>query len=208
MPFCKNCGSSVEGQFCQRCGTPVAAPPAGGYAPPPPGPAYQQPSAPPPPAGPAYQQPAASPPPGAYQAPGAPPPPPPYYQQPGAYPPPATADGGLTENVAAALCYFLGLITGILFLVLEPYSRSKTIRFHAFQSIFLNVAMIVVMIALTIVFSILRAILPFGMWFLFSLIDLVIWLGFMVLWLFLMFKAYQNQKLVIPIIGQLAEKQA
>jgi len=114
----------------------------------------------------------------------------------------------LTENVAAALCYFLGLITGILFLVLEPYSRSKTIRFHAFQSIFLNVAMIVVMIVLTIVFSILRAILPFGMWFLFSLIDLVIWLGFMVLWLFLMFKAYQNQKLVIPIIGQLAEKQA
>jgi uncharacterized membrane protein len=114
----------------------------------------------------------------------------------------------LTENVAAALCYFLGLITGILFLVLEPYSRSKTIRFHAFQSIFLNIVLIVVMIALGIFFAILRAMLPFGMWYLFSLIHLVIWLGFLALWLFLMFKAYQNQRLVIPIIGQLAEKQA
>ena len=41
---------------------------------------------------------------------------------------------GLTDNVAAALCYALGLITGILFLVLAPYNQNRTIRFHAFQS--------------------------------------------------------------------------
>ncbi len=46
---------------------------------------------------------------------------------------------GLQENVAAALCYALGFITGILFLVLEPYNKNRNIRFHAFQSIFLSV---------------------------------------------------------------------
>jgi uncharacterized membrane protein len=168
----------------------MAAPPAGGFAPPPPGPAYQQPSAPPPGA---YQQPSA-PPPGAYQQPGA--------------PPPAAADAGLTENVAAALCYFVGLITGILFLVLEPYNRNKNIRFHAFQSIFLNIVLIVVEIVLSIVYRIMLAVLPFSMWFLVGLIGTVVWLAFLVLWILLMVKAYQNQRLVIPIIGALAEKQA
>src|SRR5690349_20275840 len=63
---------------------------------------------------------------------------------------PASA-AGLPDNTAAALCYVLGLITGIIFLVLEPYSRNKLIRFHAFQSIFLNVALFIVWWALSIV---------------------------------------------------------
>ena len=46
----------------------------------------------------------------------------------------------MTDNVASALCYLLGLITGIIFLVLTPYNRNPVVRFHAFQSIFLNVA--------------------------------------------------------------------
>src|SRR5438552_9990723 len=58
--------------------------------------------------------------------------------------PATTQAAGLTDNVASALCYALGFITGILFLVLEPYSRNRKIRFHAFQSIFLNVACIVI----------------------------------------------------------------
>ena len=199
MSFCKNCGTQVQGQFCPSCGTPAAAPAQGG-APPPPPPAYQQ-AAPPPPA---YQQ---APP--AYQQ--APPPPPGYQQAPPAYqqaPPPAAAGSGLTDNVASALCYLFGAITGIVFLVLEPYNKNKTIRFHAFQSIFLNVVWIVVWIALSIFFSIVFHVLPYSMWFLISLINWVIMLGIFILWVLLMVKAYQNQKLVLPIIGQLAEKQA
>ncbi len=47
MPFCKNCGSQVDGQFCAKCGTPVAPPAAGSYtAPPPAGQGYVQPAAP------------------------------------------------------------------------------------------------------------------------------------------------------------------
>jgi uncharacterized membrane protein len=44
MPFCKSCGSPVEGQFCGKCGTPLSAPSAGGSTPqPPPGPQYSAP---------------------------------------------------------------------------------------------------------------------------------------------------------------------
>src|SRR4051812_948564 len=48
--------------------------------------------------------------------------------------PSGTAASGLTDNVASALCY---LLVGIVFLLIEPYSRNKTIRFHAFQALFL-----------------------------------------------------------------------
>src|SRR6476646_8688292 len=59
---------------------------------------------------------------------------------------PATpaAPAAIDENVAAALCYLVGVLTGILFLVLEPYNRNPTIRFHAFQSIFAWIAAMVI----------------------------------------------------------------
>src|SRR5208282_2003122 len=97
---------------------------------------------------------------------------------------------GLPENTAAALCYLLGLITGILFLVLEPYSKNKLIRFHAFQSIFLHVAVIIVWVAF-------RTVLPWTMWYLVSLIDL----AFFVLWIFMLVQTYQGKKIVLPVIG-------
>jgi uncharacterized membrane protein len=104
---------------------------------------------------------------------------------------------GLPENTAAALCYLLGFVTGIIFLVLEPYNKNKLIRFHAFQSIFLNVAVIVIVIALDII-------LPWQamgvMW--------LVRLAFFILFLFMMLQAYQGKKVVLPVIGDLAAKQA
>ena len=118
-------------------------------------------------------------------------------------PPPAAAQPGLDRNMASALCYLLGLITGIVFLVLEPYNRDKTIRFHAFQSIFLNLAIFVCAFALTIV-----AYMPFlGLLFTFVL-GFLLPLACIALWIILMFKAYNGERLVLPIIGPLAEKQA
>jgi len=110
---------------------------------------------------------------------------------------PAVSAPGLPENTAAALCYLLGLVTGIIFLVLEPYNKNKLIRFHAFQSIFLHVAVIIVWVAL-------RTVLPWGMWYLMSLIDL----AFFVLWIYLLVQTYQGKKVVLPVIGDLAAKQA
>jgi uncharacterized membrane protein len=122
-----------------------------------------------------------------------------------AAPPPAQAtamatQAGLTDNVASALCYAVGLVTGILFLVLAPYNQNRKIRFHAFQSIFLHAAAIVVWIGMLLASAISGGLLLFVM--------PIIWLGFFVLWLVLIIKAYQDQKLVLPIIGPLAEKQA
>jgi len=179
MPFCKNCGSPVEGPFCAKCGTPQAA------APPPAGAAYTPPPPQPPPAQP-YTQPG-------YAAPAQ----------------PAPAAAGMSDNVAGLLCYLVGIITGILFLVLDPYNKSKFVRFHAFQSIFLFVAWIAFWIVLAVFSAILHLVL--GFWTAVSLMGLlhtVVGLGFFILWILLMIKAYQGQKFMLPIIGALADKQA
>src|SRR5579884_3283841 len=121
-------------------------------------------------------------------------------------PPPATPvqAGGLSDNMAAALCYLLTIVTGVLFLVLEPYNKNKLIRFHAFQAIFLGVAWFVAVILL----GILTAPLAFlGFYLVWSLSRLV-YLAFLVLLVVLMYKAYNNEKWVLPVIGPLAEKQA
>ena len=123
------------------------------------------------------------------------------------YAPASTASAGIEENVAAALCYLLTVLTGVLFLVIEPYSRNRVIRFHAFQSIFVWLAAVVVGIVLSVVSYVFVSI-PFIGW----LIYIVLWtafsLGILVLWLFLMYKAYNRERFVVPVVGQWAEKQA
>jgi uncharacterized membrane protein len=156
MAFCPNCGASVEGRFCAKCGTAV-----GTGAP------------------------------GTGSGPGAG----------SSQPPPAAAAGGLTDNAASALSYVLGLVTGILFLVLTPYNQNRNIRFHAFQSIFLNVAWIVVWFVFSFITGMFLQLLGL------VLIPLV-GLGFFILWLVLIIKTYQGQKVVLPVIGPLAEQQA
>lgn len=130
---------------------------------------------------------------------------------PGGFPQPAAApSSGLQQNVAAALCYLLGVVTGIIFLVLEPYNKDRLIRFHAFQAIFFWVSVVVLSIGLSIVFLILGFIPVVGA--IIGLIGILVWmvmcLGIFGLWIYLMYKAYNNQRVVLPIIGPLAEKQA
>jgi uncharacterized membrane protein len=116
------------------------------------------------------------------------------------------AFGELQENVAAALCYLLGILTGVLFLVLEPYSRNRTIRFHAFQSIFAWIAVAVVSIVISIVAGV-WALIPYAGWAITSLLWSCFGLAVFVLWLLLMYRAYNRERWVLPVIGPLAEKQ-
>ncbi len=109
--------------------------------------------------------------------------------------------------MACALCYLLGLLTGVLFLVLAPYNQNRLIRFHAFQSIFLHLAMIAVMIGVVLVTGILHLIPFVGVMISFVLYP-IIGLGSFVLWLLLMYKAYNGERWVLPVVGPLAEKQA
>ncbi len=139
--------------------------------------------------------------------------PPPGAYPPGSYPPgsqplpPASPSVGMTDNLAGALCYLFGFITGILFLVLAPYNQNRDVRFHAFQSIFLNIAWVILWIVVGIITAVFRLI-PFLGFFVSSLLYFVLGIGGLVIWLYMMFKTYQNQKVVLPVIGPLAEKQA
>lgn len=150
MPFCANCGASVQGRFCATCGAPVEA----GL--------------------------------------------PPLPNQP---PPPLPGAAGLTENAAAACCYVLGVLTGVLFLVMAPYNKSRIVRFHAFQSIFLTVAWVAFWTVVNML------IMSVGLYSLYSLSRLI-GLAFFLLWVYLMYNAYQGKKIVLPVIGPLAEQQA
>ncbi|SPF43986.1 conserved membrane hypothetical protein [Candidatus Sulfopaludibacter sp. SbA4] len=120
---------------------------------------------------------------------------------------PMVASGAMADNVASALCYLLGFITGIIFLVIAPYNQNKTVRFHAFQSIFANVALIAIEIALSIVFSIMYHLVSF-LALLGAVFFPVLGLGCFLLWLYLMFSAYQGKMVVLPIIGPFAQQQA
>ena len=119
--------------------------------------------------------------------------------------PPAAQSGGLADNVAAALCYALTFITGVLFLVLEPYNKNRAIRFHAFQAIFVGLVMLVGRIVLGILFS---ALLSLSGFFLIGTISLLYSLACLCLWLYLLISAYQGKKVVLPVIGPMAEQQA
>ena len=96
----------------------------------------------------------------------------------------------LGENIRGALCYVFGFVSGIFFLLTEK--ENKFVRFHAMQS--------------TMVFGavFLISCIPVLGW---ALSVLLVPLS-LILWLFLMYKAYQGEKFKLPVIGDLAEKQA
>jgi uncharacterized membrane protein len=113
---------------------------------------------------------------------------------------PATA-GGMTDNVVGMLCY-ITIIPAIIFLVMEPYNKSRFVRFHAFQMIFFSVALIAIWIALTII-----GFVP-GLIFITFPLHMIIWLGSFIIWIILLIKANQGLMFKLPVIGDLAEKQA
>jgi len=117
-------------------------------------------------------------------------------------------NSGLQANTAGALAYLAGIVTGILFLVIDPYKTDRFVRFHSFQSIFFNVAWIALWIAWAIVGLVLGAVTK-GLFFLLQVpIDLLLMVGGFALWAFLMYSAYQGKMTKLPVIGALAAKQA
>jgi len=111
------------------------------------------------------------------------------------------AGAGLADNVAGALAY-VTIIPAIVFLVLEPFNRKRFVRFHAFQCLFFAFAWTVLWIGLTFIGHI-----PFLGWATVLIWPLISLAGF-VIWLILVLKAYQGQIFKLPVIGDMAEKQA
>jgi uncharacterized membrane protein len=117
------------------------------------------------------------------------------------------AKAAMASNAAAALSYLLGFVTGIVFLVVEPYKRDKFVRFHAFQSILYSIAVVVFEIAWSK--TVLAGMFSLGdFWKIVSTVSSLIWLGLVAFWIFLMYKAYNNDACKIPVIGEWAYRQA
>ena len=100
---------------------------------------------------------------------------------------------GLEPNVAGLLCYVVGWVTGIIFLILEK--ENQFVRFHAVQSIVVFGAYTVAAIVLSFI--------PIIGW----VIGWLLGIGALILWIILMLKAYQGQKYKLPWAGNFAEKQ-
>ena len=117
--------------------------------------------------------------------------------------PPPAGSAPMASNVAGLLCYLFGFITGIIFLVMEPYKNDKFVRFHALQSILFSIFCIIISWgASALLFGMMFA---GGFGFAFTLLR-VIQLAVFVAFLFLMYKAYNNEQFKLPIIGDIAAK--
>jgi uncharacterized membrane protein len=99
------------------------------------------------------------------------------------------AETGLKKTTAGALAYVLGPVTGIIFLIIE---KDPFVRFHAMQSTVVFVALFVLqwVLGITII--------------LFPLSALIGIVSF-VLWLILIYKAWQGQEWEVPVLGKIAK---
>jgi uncharacterized membrane protein len=121
--------------------------------------------------------------------------------------PPAASQSstGLDPKLAGLLCYILGIITGLIFFLIEK--SNDVVRFHAAQSILFSGSMIVLWIIITILqFVILSISLSLGS--IFSLLTMLLGLAVFVLWVVLLIKGYSGQKWKLPVIGDIAERMA
>jgi uncharacterized membrane protein len=100
---------------------------------------------------------------------------------------------GLQPNVAGLLCYLVGFVTGIVFLIIEK--ENKFVRFHAMQSVILFGFLFVLQIVLSFI--------PFIGWILMPIVGI----AGLILWILLMFKAYNGETYKLPVVGDMAEKQ-
>jgi uncharacterized membrane protein len=118
---------------------------------------------------------------------------------PEAVPPPPVESSTLKmdPNLAGALCYLFGCLSGILFFLLE--TENKRIRFHALQSVLLFTTLVF----LTIGSLILSIFTDFEG---FRLLNGLIGLAQFVLWLFLVIRTYQGHTIRIPGIADFAQK--
>ncbi len=97
------------------------------------------------------------------------------------------------ENLMGAVSYLLGFVTGIIMLLVEKQSRF--VRFHAMQSTILFGGLFVVNIALGFI--------PILGW----LVGLILSFVAFIMWIVLMWKAFQGEMYKLPYVGELAEKQ-
>jgi len=114
---------------------------------------------------------------------------------------PQPVQSGLSTNAAGTLAY-VTIIPAIIFLAVDPYNKNSFVRFHSWQCLFFAGALFVLHLGLSI-FTIVPvlALVTFPL-------HLLVSLGGFILWIIVLMKANQGQMYKLPVIGDLAEKQA
>ena len=120
----------------------------------------------------------------------------------------AAPAGDMAPNVAGLLTYVFGLVTGVIFLVLEPYRRERFVRFHAFQSIFFSLAWIAFLVASNVLWVMLSAMTHGTLAFVLLPLHLLITFAVLGYWVLLMYKAFKNERYIVPFIGPIAARHA
>ena len=136
-----------------------------------------------------------------YSAPPPPPQPPPTASAPG-----ASAQAGTQDNLFGALAY-VTIIPAIIFLVIEPYNKNRFIRFHSFQCLFLALTGFVLSIG-NMILGFVIGMIPVIGWIISLLLAFAIPIALLAAWVIVVLKAYQGQEYRLPVIGDLAAKQA
>jgi uncharacterized membrane protein len=121
---------------------------------------------------------------------------------------PSETGTGLSPNVAGLLCYLVGWITGIVFVVIEK--KSTFVKFHAWQSIMTFGILTVVQIIISMLAALIWT--PFavvsGLWMFLHVLGILVWVLSVGLWIALMVLAYSGKMWKLPGVGNWAERQA
>jgi uncharacterized membrane protein len=112
--------------------------------------------------------------------------------------------GGLPQTVAGALAYCT-ILPAIFFLLVEPYSKNRFVRFHSFQCIGLWLAALVIGAALRLA-GFLLFFVPLLGHLVVLLLSMVVTIGFFVTWVVLIVKALQGERFELPVIGKFSEQ--
>ena len=114
--------------------------------------------------------------------------------------PPADLAASFSPRTAAVLCYvpWLGWIAAIVVLASNSFRTNRTVRFHAFQGLYLFVAWLIVQWV-------------FKPWDFFTgsphipVVE-IMKLALLVLSIFMMVKAGEGRQYSLPVLGELAER--
>lgn len=114
--------------------------------------------------------------------------------------------GALSRTLAGALAYCT-IIPAIVFLLVEPYSRDRFVRFHSFQCIgFWLAALVIGAVVRTAAF--LLFFVPLLGYLVVLLLSMVTSLGLLAIWVVLVVKALQGEMFKLPLVGDFAEQHA
>lgn len=109
----------------------------------------------------------------------------------------------VNDQTASVLCYIpiVGWVAAIVVLASQRFRNNRTIRFHAFQGLYLFVAWLIVDWVVSPMF-----VMGQHTWGMPGAIGKLLHLVIFVAWIFMLVKTSQGQFYRLPIVGELADR--